>query len=294
MRHIVWILLALIGSSAAFAGWKTPREELEQREVAGVHRIYYTLEGDAAFPANAFGVERHERAKTYLVALTAQLAEADRVYRETLGLKAPFDSSRYAKGRYIDWHIMRLEGKSGSAGDELHVLKYRHFETSPPVLLNAVTHRWTPEGLTPAHELFHSYQYAYTYFKNSWYLEGMARASESYFRSRTPRTEPLPANAAEIADLLTRSYRSDGFWNRLTALCGPSTWRVVLETFGEFDRQAARDRKIDPTAWPEDEQRSDANNRYMLRGLRKVAEMHCPVEQNAELRVFRDALKSLE
>lgn len=293
MKVLLLMGLAVAWSTAALAGWKTPREELDQRVVAGVHRIYYTFDGEAAFPADAPYAERRERARTYLAALVAQIEEADKVYRETLGFKAPLEQPRYASGRFIDWHFMRLEGKSGSAGDELHVLKYHRFETSPPVLLMAVTHRWTPDGLTPAHELFHAYQYGYTFFKNSWYLEGMARASESLFRGRVGRTEALPRSGEELADLMRRSYRTDGFWNRLTALCGPATWRRILETFGQIDREAAAERKIDPNGWPENEQRSDANNRYLLRGLGRVIDQYCPADV-AELKTFRSVLRTME
>jgi len=39
---------------------------------------------------------------------------------------------------------------------------------------------------TPAHELFHLYQYGYALFKQRWYLEGMAKWMETVFKPEEP------------------------------------------------------------------------------------------------------------
>lgn len=278
MKRLSVFWCALLAAGGAGADWKAPREALDQRYVAGIYRIHYTVVGEHALPA--------ERAGIYAAAVAEQLAGADAVYRETLGLRPPLEGKRYASARSIDIHIMRLEGKSGSTGDEPHVFRYRHFASGPPALTIALGNRWRPENLTPAHELFHAYQYGYTYFKNAWFLEGMARASENLFRGRPGYGPPLPRSGQELDDLLSRSYAADAFWNRLFALCGKHVVRQLLESYDRLDDDAARARGIDAAAWPEAQQRAAANDPYLLRGLRATMEGSCPVAESVEVREF--------
>lgn len=290
MKRRALFLCCLMFAGAVWADWKATREALDQRFVSGVYRVHYTFDGESAFPAYASPNERTARAGTFVAALTAQLAKADAIYRNTLGLRAPLDGKRYAAARSIDIHVMRLDGKMGSTGDEVHVFHYRHFDPSPPALTIALSNRWTPENLTPAHELFHAYQYGYTYFKNAWFLEGMARASENLLRGRPGYGSPLPRIAQEMDELLTRSYAADAFWNRLLALCGKGFVKPLLESYERLDHEAARARGVNPADWPEDEQRAAANNPYLLQGLRETIATACPLEESFELREFHKLL----
>lgn len=285
------LLLSFLLASASWASWKTPREVLDRRLASADFQIFYTLEGDGAFPWGSPEAERASQAIIYLDALLVQLRKADAAYRDELGLRAPLTGPRYAAARSIDIHILPLADKTGSTGDEIHTFRYRHFAPSPAALTIALSNRWQPASLTPAHELFHAYQYGYTYFKTPWFLEGMARASEGLFRDTPFRQAPLPRNPQALDDLMQSSYRAETLWTRLMYLCGKKILKPVLENYGRLDRVAAAAHGIDPAAWPEEEQRSAANNRYLLQGLSEALTSSCPRDDNSELRLFKALLQ---
>jgi hypothetical protein len=285
------LLLFLALAQSAWADWKVGRESLDRRLASADFSIYYTLDGAHAFAPDQPVVTRATVAVERSAALLRQLQEADRIFRDELGLRPPFAGARHADGRGIHVHLLALIDKKGSTGDELHRFDYRHFPASEPVLTIAIDHAWQPPGLTPAHELFHAYQYGYTFFKNPWFLEGMARASEHFFKAAPPRQVTLPASSTELDALLQSSYRAESLWNRLVALCGRSFFKDLLENYERIDRLVARERGIDPTLWPEKQQRSTENNPYLLRGLAETVETHCPQRQHDELRAFRQAIQ---
>jgi len=314
-RGILGILLAT-GSLSASADWKAPREALDQRRIEGEFHIYYSREGENAFP---WVGASPQRLGEMLDSLALQLNQANRLYSEQLGLARPLGGARYREVRAIDVHLLKLEGKKGSTGDEPIVYRYRHFDGAAPALTITLTNQWNPPNLTPNHEVFHAYQYGYTFFKNAWFLEGMARSMEKAFKGGEVRTEPLPRGYGQLQQLLTRSYGADVFWNRLMFLCdvscsgstpvlagrgetylprgrfcGGGLVRATLEQFQALDKEAARSRAIDPRDWPEEEQWSERNNPFMLRGLRNAIESQCPVRGNPELEAFRNVLKEAE
>lgn len=291
LGRILALFCLWFAGTAWAVGWKTPREALDRRLASADFFIFYTLEGSHAFPWGTSASERHTHATAYLEALVTQLSVADNIYRHHLGLRPPLSSKRYATARSIDIHIMRLEGKTGSTGDEIHAFRYRHFPPSPAALAIALDQRWQPTNLTPAHELFHAYQYSYTFFKNAWFLEGLARASEGFFRTTPRQPVPLPANREALEEIIDRSYKAETLWNRLILLCGRKILRPLLENYGRLDHEAARARGFDPSSWPEEEQRAKANNPYLLRGLMEAIETHCPAENNTELQEFKALLK---
>lgn len=293
----------------ATAGWKTPREALDQRLIQGEFRIYYTLEGENAFPPGVPLPQRKERAMAMLGSLAAQIGQANRFYHEQLGLTSPLGKGRYRDVRSIDVHIIKLEGKKGSTGDAPISYRYRHFDGASPALTISLSNQWTPPNLTPNHEVFHAYQYGYTFFKNPWFLEGMARSMESAFKGGEVRMEPLPRNAGQLRQMMTRSYGADLFWNRLTALCdtscggvrtaparfcGGGLVRATLEQYQALDKEAARSRGLDPNDWPEEEQRSERNQPFLLLGLHRAIESQCSLRNNPELEAFHGMLKEAD
>lgn len=314
-RGIVLLALA-VASFYAAADWKTSREALDQRLVQGEFRIYYTLTGENAFPFDVPPSQRAQQAVVRLNSLATQIDQANRFYSEQLGLTPPLSNARYRDVRSIDVHIIKLEGRNGSTGDAAIDYRYRHFEGSSPALSIALSNQWRPPNLTPNHEVFHAYQYAYTFFKNSWYLEGMARSMEVAFKEGEVRTEVLPHDHGQLEQVLIRSYGAGLFWNRLMYLCDsacsgstPATaWRDgaytprsrfcggrlvrgTLEQYKMIDKEAAQTRGIDPSDWPENEQRSPENNSFLLRGLRRAIETECQLHGNPELKAFHALLE---
>lgn len=315
ISFVALLLSVLFAVASASAGWKSPREALDQRVVHGDYTLYYTLKGKNAFlPRRKDGEYAGSVAKV-VPKLFSQLDRAERIYTEGLGLRAPLRGRRYATGRGIDLHLIDLGKRKGSTGDELQHFNYERFGRVGPVLTIALTNRWAPPGVTPAHELFHAFQYGYTRFKNRWFLEGTARAVENLSRFRKWRERKLPKSGKELDKLLERSYSADRFWNRLARLCDPGCrrgpmvagatnlcgrviLRPLMERFEALDKVAARDRGIDPLKWPEKEQRSEKNNPYMLLGLKQTLEAACPLESSDELSTFHrllgEATKRLE
>ena len=292
--------LALLAFSAQ-AGWKDRMEALDQRYVSGVFRIYYTANGLDAFNAEPAVIDT----------LARQLQRADQFYAQQLGLMPPLRSPKYQEVRAIDVHLRRMEGQSGSAGDAAVTYRYRRFGDNVPALTISLSTRWQPNHVTPEHEVFHAYQYGYTFFKNPWFLEGLARSMEAVFRGKPESDEPLPQTPMALNELLTRSYSAAPVWTRLMRLCEPSCKvdknsasfrpdatlcggalvKPLLESLQKIDPDAAQARGLNPKDWPEHEQSSNQNNPWILKGLRQALEKQCPISSQAELATFHQLLK---
>lgn len=305
-REVVFLAVPFMISalaSFAFADWKTPREALDQRYVVGPFRIHYTLTDANAFGTRKSEEERQPDATDMIYRLGKQLLSADHYYGVTMGLTPPLENSRFAGTQSIDVHLLAMDGKRGSSGDAEITYRYRHFQPPLPSLTITLSTKWRPPNLTPEHEVFHSYQYGYTFFKNPWFLEGLARSMETAFKKSTFSSEPLPGDTSTLKQFLTRSYAAAPFWNRLRLLCDPSCLsqqgairhpatfgqcggafvKSLLETFDTLDDKAAITRGIDRENWPEVEQRSSANEPWMLQGLANTMEQQCPIAGNQEL-----------
>lgn len=302
---LLWLLLA--PSHLAWADWKVPRENLDHRRVVGKIQVYYTQDGEHAFLADDQTKQARLADSAVLDQLLAQFEQADRFYANVLGLVPPLQNKRYLEVSSIDVHILNLGRGMGGAGDGIVRYRYRHFDAAKPAITITLSNRWRPPNSTPNHELFHAYQYGYTYFKTSWFLEGLARSMDNAFAHRIP-TEPLPTSVPGLHEVMARSYSANTFWNRVMQLCDPTCAataekgrqplfcgraivRPLLEQYQLLDRVAAKSRGIDPDNWPEAEQRSEKNNPYLLQGLRRVLENHCPLDGNAELNRFHQLLR---
>jgi len=308
------VIVCLIFSTCSLqaeAGWKTQREALDQHLLQGDFMIYYTLKGENAFPLLVSPPQGKKHTMEMLGSLAAQISQASSFFNEQLGLVPPLRNARYSGVRSIDIHILKLNDKMGDTGDAPIVYRYKHFAGKSPALTISLSSQWSPPNLTPIHEIFHAYQYGYTYFKNSWFLEGMARSLEKAFKSGEVPTESLPRGDEQLQQLMARSYGAYKFWNRLlylcdascsgsspvmawkgesyiprTRFCGGGLIRATLEQYQVMDKEAARVRGIDRNNWPENEQRSDKNNPFLLRGLHKAIESQCALRGNPELEAF--------
>jgi hypothetical protein len=260
--------------------------------------VYYTGQGDNAFPADR------------VAPLLDQMAVAQRYYEQQLGLQPPLRMPRYqGQLRGIDVHVMRMPDSNGSAGDAAVRYRYRRFGDAPGrVLTITVSTRWSPPNLTPSHELFHTYQYGYTLFKNRWFLEGMARAMEHPIEGDAGPAAPLPASRGGWNAVVGRSYGAEAFWTRLMQVCEPACTpvraalarpcggalvRSTLEAFQQMDQRASADRGLDPHDWPEDEQHSAANVPYMARGILNAVDRACHKPWPAELAAFTGMLEQV-
>ncbi|HEX4878588.1 MAG TPA: hypothetical protein VFV39_01980 [Limnobacter sp.] len=178
--------------------------------VQGVFRVFYAVQGEHAIPAedgDANGVP--DRVDDVLV----QLAAADWLFNTQLGLVPPLQQPRYARAKAIDVQIKRFEKGNGLAFDELSAAK-------PPTLVMRIgAHVDAKNNVTPAHELFHLYQYGYTSFKTKWFTEGMARWMEKPFTRRANFGHPpAPASCQDLAGM---AYNASGFFEQLAVRQAP-------------------------------------------------------------------------
>lgn len=278
--------------------WRTPREALDRRAQRAELSVYYTGEGDNAFRAD------------YVAPLLDQMSAAKQYYEQQLGLQSPLLTPRYqGQLRGIDVHVLRMQGSNGSAGDAAVHYRYRTFGDLPGRALTiTIGAHWSPANLTPAHELFHSYQYGYTLFKNGWFLEGMARALEHPIEGGGGPVAPLPSSRSDWNGMVGKRYGAEVFWTRLMQVCEPvctpartafarpcggALVRSTLEAFQQMDAVASADRGLDPHDWPEAEQRSPANIPYMARGLLNAVGRTCTKPWAAELETFATVLEGV-
>jgi hypothetical protein len=141
---------------------------------------------------------------------------------EALDFKHPFNQYRYqrAEVEHIYVAIRDLNG-NGLAFDPPH--RDMSHEDEPCVLLISLSNKLKTGNLTPAHELFHLYQYGYTVFKNSWYLEGMARWAENLLGKRNYPTGIIPKQPSDKEALFVQSYDAISFWMAfLNAVSSPT------------------------------------------------------------------------
>lgn len=307
-RLLCAIVLTLFFQAAAYADGRELREALDRRYVSDLFRIYYTSAGANAFVGRMAGAATSDELARRL---GKQLDHGYRYYSGVVGLTPPFANPRYGNVHAIDVHVVDLGGKNGSAGDTPFVYRYRYFDDSVPALTISISSHWKPGNLTPEHEVFHIFQYGYTFFKNGWFLEGQARSIGSAFDGQGFQSTPLPRDAIELRQLLTRTANAAPFWNRLMLLCDnacPVTWsgesyhpvericgsqflKSSLEEFQKIDKEAAHARGINPHDWPEREQRSEANNFWLLQGVLRTMEKQCPIASDAELGNFYRLLR---
>lgn len=287
--------LAGLCCSSAYSEWRAPREALDQRVVEGAVNVYFTKHGRDAFDA-----EKVSQLRT-------QLASATLFFERTLGLKSPLTMPRYQGNvKRIDVHVLQLARGNGSAGDAAIRYRYQKFgEEEGRALTLTIGAHWEPPNLTPAHELFHAYQYGYTYFKNPWFLEGLARSLEYPMAGVSGAEAPLPSAMSEWQALVRKSYGAHLMWSRLMRLCEPMCKPVsepfaapcgaplvkaTLEAFGEVQAKVTKVRNLDPADWPEDEQRNAANAPYMAQGLRDAIARACAEPRSDELQDFERLL----
>ncbi|WP_370264304.1 hypothetical protein [Limnobacter sp.] len=163
----------------------------------GAFRLFYTTEGIHAVSdddGNRNGIP--DRVDDILI----QLIAADWWFENVLKLTPPLQQARYAHAAGIELHIMNLDTGSGLAFDE--PTKPSWYEgliaNSPTLKIKLSARVDARSNPTPAHELFHLYQYGYTSFKTQWFTEGMARWIEGPFSKRSmfiSRSAPMDCRA---------------------------------------------------------------------------------------------------
>lgn len=301
--------------------WKKRRSALDRKLTVDEFRIYYTLNGDDALPDAADQNENSIPDRVENIAL--QLTTARDIYTEVLKLRHPLKGPRYQdKAKFIDVHIGSLPFEpggaknNGSAGDGV-VNYYRPSdpESGIDVLTIDISKTLSTENVTPAHELFHLFQYGYTMFKAGWFLEGTARLSEFLVREGSGNPKGVPRSKADLAKLFTMKYEAEGFWSTL-AFASDSRGQMkiplelrrvsyighrepivrdvqfrgvlfvkqLLEALDEADDLVSTELNLEPHSWKEAQQRSPDNNPYIWSAVIDVSRKYS--RRSADIRTM--------
>lgn len=304
----ILILLLLSGTLHAerpqLPEWKRRRSALDKVHAVDEFRIFYTLGGDDALP-DVVDLNKNS-IPDRIENIALQFVTARRLYADVLKLRHPLESPRYkGKAKFIDVHVGSLPlapggaKNNGVAGDAV-VNYYRPNdpESGVDVLTVDISKTLATRNLTPAHELFHLFQYGYTMFKVGWFLEGTARWSEFTFREGSGEPTKLPETEADLQRLFSLKYEAEGFWSHLAHITDPEGQldiptdlrnihyiatdepiiretkihgavfiRQLLEALDKKDDEVTTELQLKTFAWKESRQRSSDNNPYVWSAL---------------------------
>ncbi|MDF1875014.1 hypothetical protein JHD48_04620 [Sulfurimonas sp. SAG-AH-194-I05] len=298
MKIILFISILLV--SMIEASWKKERESLDKIHQVNEFRIFYTLHGVNALEDNTD--LNNNNIPDIIENIGLQLDTANQLFHNIFEFERPLVRSRYKNTvKYIDVHILSL-GYNGNSGDAVILYDYKIIKENTKSLSIAISNKIQFDNLTPAHELFHVYQNAYTMFKNRWFTEGTARWSEYAFKKRTGKQHNLPSTISQLETLLNQTYEAKYFWNRLLFLCakddkgfqlplylkervyigtkikiieddtlfGYKFLYSLFENLDKMDNIVTKDRNLKMFKWKEKEQKSFINNKYILRALQQT------------------------
>lgn len=247
---------------------------------------------------------------------SVQVAVAERWFTKLFGGLTPLRTPRYKDVQAIQLCLERLSQGNGQAISP-PICESNGNRSSNCVLRIRVGAHVRPRNLSPAHELFHLYQYAQTEFKHAWLLEGTARWAEGAFSEAAPTFVHLPQDEAELAAMLRGGYETGRIWNRLTQLLDPEgtegltpeetpekyvsgerVWparRIHGATFmsdlfaalGQADKALLSSDPTGITVWTEELRRSPRWNPVLWETVRRVARVHAArIPPSAELNRF--------
>jgi hypothetical protein len=172
-------------------------------------RIWYAESGVHALEEDADGRIIND--------LLLQLHSADKYFSENLGLEPPLSSKRFNQAKFIDVYLLSMKAGMGVAFDEPVIEKAT--KNSGPLACGIKIHLnkdiKPSYNLTPAHELFHLYQYANSMFKTRWYLEGMANWIGEPFLGVVSKDKNTIVEEVSCSDVYSESYSAIRYWRDL-------------------------------------------------------------------------------
>lgn len=316
---IIFIVLVFFSTSIP-ANDRSQREALDKVYIFDKVRIFYTLNGENALPAENRIDDNHNTVPDYVEKIATNLKIADAIFNKTFGFTQPLNNDRYRGNiNFIDVHIMATRNFKGVTGDKNIEYKYKKIKNKGNKSIDIkLSNKLDNDTLTPMHEFFHLYQNGYSMFKNKWYKEGLARWIEYAFEEGVGEDKVLPETEEKLEKLLVESYGAKYFWNRLTLLCdtnkgvfepppeiepldnlyivrdhtlhGYEFIKYLLENLKKSSLRLAKDMGYSPYNW-EDNQKSDDNNKYILCAVKKTLLEQCkPAATNVEIQNFLQTL----
>jgi hypothetical protein len=294
------------------------RLELEQKfEFNGI-RVFYTQSGPHALYSNA---DINRNGVPDIVEDAALHLDTVRQIFNRNGFRDPLTSPRFRQAESIDIDFLNFDvyspeitdkrGLSFSAVTRYPGSSIRADKCSISMAINSAlkgNHERVKDFLIP-HELFHLYQYGYTMFRASWFLEGMAKWAEWVTlaeNDRNPRlwNTPLPSSLQELNEqvlLNPNPYDVRHFWNRLaelvkkkefpmiippelrdrkfadgTPVIKDNIWRgralmlKILEGLDAEDDVVGQEKNLPPYAWANEDQRAAIHNPRLMKIVQRA------------------------
>ena len=238
--------------------------------------------------------------------IATQLNAARELFKDVYNFPDPLSSDRFKNVTSIEVdmeskEVMKVNGQAFSS-----VRKNSKHDPNERSLHIKVSNAFDPhKNTTPAHEYFHLIQYGTTYFRNSWFLEGMARWSQDSvekikeypngmdlpikLNSQTAEKQifegkykvanelwyPLAVNMKDKATIpatLTNKYKyADGapvFHDNI--IYGPNVMRQVLQVMKSKEEVAATKFGGGMKNWRRNGQRNEQNNSIIMDCVREV------------------------
>lgn len=195
-------------------------------------RAFYTLSGLHGLADTAD--TNNNNIPDYIEDIVTQAHVARTIFNR-LGFRDPLESPRYRGAEYIDIFIYDI-GYNGLAIDEPWVytsVPLTENKCSIQIRLSSSLNNFPGNyWAVVSHELFHLYQYGYTMFKASWFLEGLAKLAEKSIRVGALYDDtPLPSDLSELeSQVFSRSpsHQTRDFWSRLSVLTDLSDGQLNL------------------------------------------------------------------
>ena len=283
-------------------------------------RFFYSKEGDKAplEPKDSTG----SGIPDYIELMLFKFETAKILLCSSFHLRDPLVGGFfYEKGvKFIDIYIKNIPREHGIASgivydEQIELLKGTEFQGKS---LKITIHKnLIFKTATPIHELFHIFQFSYTHFNNMWFMEGLARWSQSIMQAKTGKHEPLPKNKDELDVLFHKLHDAEFFFNHLISLCEESdifiipenlknnseiynnkkTGSVFMKVFLEnceyqnkIMQQTLISRDLCEVGyWSRNEKRSPNNNQYILKAIIDTVNQVCK-SKNKELSQFIDLI----
>jgi hypothetical protein len=268
--------------------------------------------------------------------LVDQLERGRYFYENELNLRFLLGNGRFDQVSHIDIRVAalprRIMGNAGSGRFEInrHPFYYPPENPAKPGLRVSISTRWRHGNVTPEHEMFHLFQYGYSFIANTWYLEGLTGAMAPAFDLKNGAhiyaTAPLPSTTAELGELLTPPKLDVAwkFWRRLMVQCdvncqmlgngdnftvtqGQMCGKELIGQFMEELRQSepttlqqrgpgydpwTHSRKSRLNGEPSERGRFE-NNYWLLKAVDKAMISKCASRAPAETRTFHHLIKSV-
>lgn len=218
-------------TSTCVSGSQPQLSQLDRWATAGDFRVLYAAQGEHA-PKRMQDKDLNGT-PDYVDDILTQLLAAQHVFENVWGLLSPLKQPRYAgSAGYIDVPVLAMQGKTGTAYSGVRAYRLAiDGEEKRCNLRIDVSNELVPHTLTPVHELFHLYQYGYTQIKVRWYLEGMARWSESAIAKRQSPLKRLPSSPEALETMMKSSYTASDFWRRLGELLDSDSHMLLSADF---------------------------------------------------------------